>query len=121
MIWSGEDGVYLAQVRELPGCVADGATAAEAFQNLQIVLLEWLETAREESRLIPPPLTLEVISQHTMAAQQQLHEQVQSVIKQTVQSILQNAAEHQASQNIPPASTWREGSFTHFDLVQKHK
>jgi predicted RNase H-like HicB family nuclease len=121
MIWSGEDGAYLAQVRELPGCVADGKTAAEAFQNLQIVIQEWLETAREEGRPIPPPLTLEMVGQHTMAAQQQLHDQIQNVVKETVQSILNSTAEQQASQNIPRVPSWREGSFAHFDLLQKNK
>src|SRR5665213_2397491 len=99
MIWSGEDEAYLAQVRELPGSVADGKTAEEAFQNLQIVVQEWLETAREEGRPIPPPLTLEMAGQHTMAAQQQLHDQIQNVIKETVQSMLNSTAEQQACQN----------------------
>ncbi|HEY3857742.1 MAG TPA: type II toxin-antitoxin system HicB family antitoxin [Verrucomicrobiae bacterium] len=121
MIWSGEDEAYLAQVRELPGCVADGKTPVEALQNLQIVVQEWLETAREEGRPVPPPRTLEMVDQHLMTAQQQLHEQVQNVIKETVQSILNNAAEQQASQNIPRVPSWREGSFADFDLLSKNK
>jgi predicted RNase H-like HicB family nuclease len=42
-------------VPELAGCAADGATRQEALANAEIVIGEWLETARELGRPIPEP------------------------------------------------------------------
>jgi predicted RNase H-like HicB family nuclease len=53
--WSGEDQAYVAEVPELPGCMADGRTHQEALANAEVVIREWVETAREEGRLIPEP------------------------------------------------------------------
>jgi predicted RNase H-like HicB family nuclease len=53
--WSSEDSAFLVEVPELPGCVADGATYEEALANVQQVISEWIETARELGREIPEP------------------------------------------------------------------
>lgn len=53
--WSDEDGAYIAEVPELPGCMADGATYQEALANAEIIINEWLETAIELGRNIPEP------------------------------------------------------------------
>jgi predicted RNase H-like HicB family nuclease len=53
--WSEEDGSFVAEVPELPGCVADGETYLEALQNAQAVMQEWIETAQELGRSIPQP------------------------------------------------------------------
>jgi predicted RNase H-like HicB family nuclease len=53
--WSETDQAFLAEVPELPGCMADGATPAAARQNVDEVAREWLETARELGRPIPEP------------------------------------------------------------------
>lgn len=53
--WSTEDSAYLAEVPELPGCMADGQTYAEALANAEIVIQEWIDTARELDRPIPQP------------------------------------------------------------------
>jgi predicted RNase H-like HicB family nuclease len=53
--WSEEDHVYIAEVPELPGCMADGATYEEALKNAQVVIGEWIETARSLGREIPTP------------------------------------------------------------------
>jgi predicted RNase H-like HicB family nuclease len=53
--WSAEDGAFVAEVPELPGCAADGGTYAEALANVEIVIDEWIETARELGRVIPEP------------------------------------------------------------------
>jgi predicted RNase H-like HicB family nuclease len=53
--WSEEDGSFVVEVPELPGCVADGATYIEALQNAQTVMQEWIETAQELGRPIPQP------------------------------------------------------------------
>jgi len=53
--WSEEDQAFIAEVPELPGCLADGATYREALANVEVIIQEWLETAQELGRPIPPP------------------------------------------------------------------
>lgn len=55
LYWSEEDNAYLAEVPELPGCMADGATAPEALRNVEQVIAEWLEIAAQLGRPIPEP------------------------------------------------------------------
>ena len=55
IFWSQEDGCYVVEVPELPGCMADGLTYEEAIKNAQTVILEWIETARGLGREIPEP------------------------------------------------------------------
>jgi predicted RNase H-like HicB family nuclease len=55
LYWSSEDDAFIAEVPELPGCAADGATRQEALANVEVVIAEWLETARELGRPIPVP------------------------------------------------------------------
>ena len=53
--WSAEDNVYIAEVPELAGCMADGATYEKALANVEVIIKEWIETAKEEGRPIPEP------------------------------------------------------------------
>ena len=53
--WSKEDDAYIAEVPELPGCAADGATYKEALENVEVIIAEWIETAKELGRPIPEP------------------------------------------------------------------
>lgn len=53
--WSAEDEAFIAEVPELPGCAADGATYQEALTNVETIIREWIETAREEGRIVPEP------------------------------------------------------------------
>lgn len=55
MYWSDEDHAFIAEVPELPGCAADGSTYAEALANVDVIIQEWIETARELGREIPAP------------------------------------------------------------------
>ncbi|HEV3079579.1 MAG TPA: type II toxin-antitoxin system HicB family antitoxin [Gemmataceae bacterium] len=55
LYWSKEDEAFIAEVPELPGCAADGATYPEAVTNVEVVIREWIETARELGRAIPVP------------------------------------------------------------------
>ncbi len=52
---SNEDEAFIAEVPELAGCAADGATRQEALANAEAVIAEWLEAARELGRPIPEP------------------------------------------------------------------
>ena len=53
--WSAEDSTYIAEVPELPGCMADGKTCQEALSNAQVIIQEWIGTAKELGRIIPEP------------------------------------------------------------------
>ena len=53
--WSDIDGTYIAEVPELPGCAADGATYLEVLTEVQVIMDEWIETATELGRPIPEP------------------------------------------------------------------
>jgi predicted RNase H-like HicB family nuclease len=55
IFWSEEDNAFVAEVPELPGCMADGKTYQEALKNAEQIIDEWIETAQEEGRLIPQP------------------------------------------------------------------
>lgn len=53
--WSDADGAFIVEVPELAGCMADGATYQEAIANAEVIINEWIETARELGRPIPEP------------------------------------------------------------------
>ena len=53
--WSQEDRAFIAEVPELPGCASDGQTYQEALKNVEVVIDEWIETAKELGRPIPTP------------------------------------------------------------------
>lgn len=53
--WSEDDGSFVAEVPELPGCMADGKTYQEAASNAEVVIQEWIDTAKEEGRPVPEP------------------------------------------------------------------
>ena len=53
--WSKADETFIVEVPELPGCMADGATYEEAVANAQVVVQEWIDTAKSIGRPIPDP------------------------------------------------------------------
>lgn len=53
--WSDEDDTYIAEVPELPGCASDGKTHQEVLKNIEVVIDEWIETAKLMGRSIPEP------------------------------------------------------------------
>ena len=55
LYWSEEDGAYIAEVPELPGCAADGHSYREALENIEVVIDEWIQTAHDLNRPIPEP------------------------------------------------------------------
>ena len=55
LYWSAEDNAFIAEVPELPGCMADGKNYQEALANVETVIAEWIETAKELGRAIPEP------------------------------------------------------------------
>ncbi len=53
--WSRTDESFVVEVPELLGCMADGASYEEAVANAQVVIQEWIDTARSLGRTIPEP------------------------------------------------------------------
>ena len=53
--WSQEDQAFIAEVPELPGCAADGKTYQQALANVEVIIREWIEIAKEIGRPIPAP------------------------------------------------------------------
>ncbi len=53
--WSPDDNAYIAEVADLPGCMADGATYQAALAAAEEAIESWIETARELGREVPAP------------------------------------------------------------------
>ena len=53
--WSKDDNSFVVEVPELPGCMADGQSYAEAVKNAEEIIDEWIEAARKLGRPIPEP------------------------------------------------------------------
>ena len=53
--WSETDKSFIAEVPELPGCAADGATKQAALKNVDVIVKEWIATAKSLGRPIPEP------------------------------------------------------------------
>ena len=51
--WSRKDQAFIAEVPELPGCAADGETHRVALGNAEVIIREWIETARDLGRPVP--------------------------------------------------------------------
>ena len=50
------DGLYVASVPELKGCVAHGYTREEAIREIQAAIQMYLEVAKEMEETIPAPM-----------------------------------------------------------------
>lgn len=55
LYWSAEDAAFIAEVPELPGCMAHGATQEEALANIKEAMRLWVDTAREFGDPVPEP------------------------------------------------------------------
>jgi len=53
--WSETDSAFVAEVPELPGCMADGQSYVEAVERAEKVICQWIETAKSLGRDIPAP------------------------------------------------------------------
>ncbi|MBN2376393.1 MAG: type II toxin-antitoxin system HicB family antitoxin [Sedimentisphaerales bacterium] len=53
--WSSEDKVFIAEVPELPGCIAHGDSYEKALDNAQQAIQLWIDTAREAGDPVPEP------------------------------------------------------------------
>ena len=53
--WSQEDKLFVAEVPELPGCMAHGDSQETALKNINGAMALWIDTAKEDGCLVPPP------------------------------------------------------------------
>ena len=56
-----EDGVFIAQVPSLPGCISQGATRREALANIRDAIAAYLESLQKHDEPVPPAITEEVV------------------------------------------------------------
>jgi predicted RNase H-like HicB family nuclease len=55
LYWSDDDNAFIAEVPELPGCMADGEWCQQALANVEQLMREWIETAQALGRTVPEP------------------------------------------------------------------
>ena len=55
MKYSAKENCYIVTVPDLPGCMADGKSPNEAYENVKNVITEWIDTAKAAGREIPEP------------------------------------------------------------------
>lgn len=61
LIEPDEDGVFVAEVPVLPGCVSQGASREDALKNVREAISLYLESLREHGEPVPPPITEEIV------------------------------------------------------------
>ena len=61
LIEQDEDGVFVAEVPSLPGCISQGQTRAEATANIKEAVALYLESLAAHDDPVPPPITEELI------------------------------------------------------------
>lgn len=113
IIWSQQDGAYLAISAELAGCVADGPTPEEALANFRVVVEEWIETAKLENRPIPKPMTIDDFARLQQQAQDELRKQIENQVKKVVHQILTHLIQSQ-----PSAAPWHIRTGMTFDVPE---
>jgi predicted RNase H-like HicB family nuclease len=61
LIERDEDGVYVATVPSLPGCISDGPTREVALENVREAIALYIESLKEHGDPIPPPISEELV------------------------------------------------------------
>jgi len=51
--WSDEDQAFVAEAPKPPGCATDGQNYAEALSNVDVIIQEWIDTAKQIGQPIP--------------------------------------------------------------------
>ncbi len=54
--WSDDDNAFIAEMPDLPGCMSDGPTEADARSNIRVIAQEWINRVRCLGREIPMPV-----------------------------------------------------------------
>ena len=61
LIETDEDGVFVAEVPALPGCVSQGQTREQAIENIKEAIALYLESLEAHDEPVPPPITEELV------------------------------------------------------------
>ena len=61
LIEPDEDGVFVAEVPVLPGCISQGRTRAEAIENIKEAIAAYTESLHQHGEPVPTPITEEVV------------------------------------------------------------
>lgn len=61
VIQQDEDGMFVAEVPSLPGCISQGTTRSEALKNIQEAVQAYIESLQKHNEPIPPPITEEFV------------------------------------------------------------
>lgn len=61
LIEQDEDGVYIAEVPSLPGCISQGQTREQAIENIKEAIAGYLESLEAHGEPIPPQITEELV------------------------------------------------------------
>ncbi|MBW2065463.1 MAG: type II toxin-antitoxin system HicB family antitoxin [Deltaproteobacteria bacterium] len=61
IIEQDEEGVFVAEVPSLPGCISQGKTRSEALTNIQEAIEAYLESLKAHNEPIPPPIDEEIV------------------------------------------------------------
>ena len=61
LIEQDEDGIYVAEVPSLPGCISQGETRAQALENIREAIAVYLESLEAHGEPVPPPITEELL------------------------------------------------------------
>ncbi|MFN2456006.1 MAG: type II toxin-antitoxin system HicB family antitoxin [Pyrinomonadaceae bacterium] len=61
LIEQDEDGVYVAEVPALPGCISQGETREQAVKNIKEAIAAYLESLEYHGDAVPPPITEELV------------------------------------------------------------
>jgi len=61
LIEPDEDGVFVAEVPALPGCISQGKTRAEALTNVKEAIAAYLDSLEKHGEPVPPSILEEVV------------------------------------------------------------
>jgi predicted RNase H-like HicB family nuclease len=61
LVEQDEDGVFVAEVPSLPGCISQGSTREEATTNIKEAIMLYLESLEAHDEPVPPPITEELV------------------------------------------------------------
>ena len=61
LIEQDEDGVFIAEVPSLPGCISQGGTREQAIENIKEAIALYLESLAAHGEPVPPPITEELV------------------------------------------------------------
>lgn len=61
LIEQDEDGIFVAEVPSLPGCISQGQTRDEALRNIKEAMQGYIESLNKHNEPVPPPITEEIV------------------------------------------------------------